>query len=116
MANSSVLFANNATTLLASSVTTSATSISVVSSSTFPAPASGATYFYATIIRASDSLMEIVKVTNVSGATWTVQRAQDGTTALAFSAGDRVELRLTKGALNDLQTGQLLNIQYFEIS
>lgn len=57
-------------------------------------------FFPATIIRASDSAREIVKVTARSTDVLTVARAQEGTSALVFIAGDRVELRLTAGALS----------------
>lgn len=57
-------------------------------------------FFPATIIRASDSAREIVKVTARSTDVLTVVRAQEGTSALVFIAGDRVELRLTAGTLS----------------
>jgi hypothetical protein len=57
-------------------------------------------FFPATIIRASDLAREIVKVTARSTDVLTVARAQEGTSALVFIAGDRVELRLTAGALS----------------
>ena len=44
---------------------------------------------------------EIVKVTNVSGTTLTVVRAQDGTSASAAASGDRIELRITTAMLAD---------------
>lgn len=43
---------------------------------------------------------EIVKCTSRSGDTLTVVRAQQGTTAQAFNAGDRVELRITQDVLS----------------
>ena len=49
-------------------------------------------YFYATLIDTSNNL-EIVKVTARSTDTMTVVRAQDSTTARAFSTNDRFELR-----------------------
>ena len=59
-----VLFTNNASTTLSAAISsTSATSISVASSSTFPAPGAGE-YFYATIDDGTNN--EIVKVTAVS--------------------------------------------------
>lgn len=57
-------------------------------------------FFPATIIRASDSAREVVKVTARSTDVLTVTRAQEGTSALVFIAGDRVELRLTAGTLS----------------
>lgn len=64
-----------------------------------------------TLIRASDSAIEVIKVTNITGTTWTIVRAQEGTTALDFIAGDKVELRVTAGFLQGLQFGRLLNVR-----
>ena len=89
-----VKYTNNAETTLASAISsTSATSVTVASSSTFPS-LSGSDYFYATLELADASAREVVKVTAVSGTTWTVVRAQDDTTARTFSVDDKVELRL----------------------
>ena len=67
-----------------------------------------------TLIRASDSAIEVIKVTNITGTTWTIVRAQEGTTALNFAAGDKVELRVTAGFLQGVQAGRLLAVQRFE--
>ena len=96
-----VVFTNNAETTLAAAITsTSATSISVTSSSTFPTVGAGE-YFYATISDGSN--LEIVKVTAVSGTTWTVVRASDDTTARTFANGSTVQLRTTAALLTDIQ-------------
>jgi microcystin-dependent protein len=91
----SALVSNNAYSTLASSLTAIATSLTVATGegSRFPAAstATGA-YFYATIIDTSNNL-EIVKVTNRSSDTFTLVRAQDGSSARAFSSSDRIELR-----------------------
>ena len=94
-----VKYTNNAATTLSSGINNSATSISVASSSTFPA-ISGSNYFYATFDDATN--LEIVKVTAVSGTTWTIVRAQDDTTARAFSSSDIVELRINSAMLTDV--------------
>ena len=78
-----LLFQNNASTTLSGSINNTQTTITVASSSSFPVP-SGGSYFYATMYEVSGSTeinIEIVKVTAVVGANWTVVRAQDGTTA-----------------------------------
>jgi hypothetical protein len=96
-----MLFANNANTTLASGITSSATSISVTSSTGFPSP-TGSQYFYCTLAdAATQQTIEIVQVTAVSGTTWTVVRGQDGTTGTAFSVGAVVSLRLVRASLND---------------
>ena len=97
-----VVFSNNAKTTLASSVSTSATSISVADGSVFPA-LSGSDYAYVTFEDTSGNV-EIVKLTALSGNTLTVVRAQDNTSARAFSSGDKCELRLTAAGLNEVTT------------
>ena len=99
MAN--MLFANNANTTLASSLTNSATTMSVTSASSFPSP-TGVQYFYCTLAdAATQTTIEIVKVTSVTGTNFAITRAQDGTSATAFAAGAVVSLRLVRASLND---------------
>ena len=93
---------NNAVTTLAADITSSATSISVTDGSVFPT-LSGSDYTYATF-EDTNSNREIVKVTAISSNTLTVVRAQDNTTARAFSDGDKCELRITAALLNDIAT------------
>lgn len=96
-----VLLANNATSRLASSLTAAATTLSVTSGegARFPSP-SGDQWFPLTLIKASGAL-EILKCTTRSGDVFTVARAQEGTAAQSFSAGDRVEVRATKAVFED---------------
>lgn len=97
-----VLLTNNAVSRLASSLTSGATALSVSAGegAKFPAPSAGS-WFPVTLIKASGSL-EIVRCTARSGDVLTVVRAQEGTSAQAFAAGDRAELRLTAGAVADV--------------
>ena len=90
------LFTNNAATTLASSILVGATSLTVAAGqgALFPTLA-GSAYFYCTLSNTAGTTIEIVKVTARSTDTFTIVRAQDNTTASAFSAGDKVELRLT---------------------
>lgn len=102
MAND-ILFANNASALLAASIGTGDTSIQVASGfgANFPSP-SGGSYFYATLEDNAGNL-EIVKCTARSADVLTVVRAQDGTTAKAFTLTvTRVELRLTKLTMEEV--------------
>lgn len=94
-----VLFANNATSTLASGITNVATSLTVAggTGALFPT-LSGGNVFYATLVDASNNI-EIVKVTARSTDTFTIVRAQESTTARAFSTGHKVELRLTAAGL-----------------
>jgi hypothetical protein len=106
-------FTNNATTTLAANITSSATSLSVVAGtgSLFPA-LSSPQYFTVTLVKAGVlTTFEIILVSARSGDTFTtIVRAQEGTTALAWNAGDTVELRPTAAGMasfaqfDDLQT------------
>lgn len=95
-------FTNNAFGTLASSITNVATSISLSSGhgARFPSLSAGE-FFYATLVDASNNL-EIIQVTARSTDTLTVARGQDGTTARAYSAGDRLELRATAAVLTNM--------------
>lgn len=98
-----VQFSNNALSRLAANVTSSGTSISLTpgEGSKFPT-LTGTQYFMATLIK-GDGTTEIVKVTARSSDTLTIVRAAEPvggvSVAYAFTAGDRVEQRLTSGAL-----------------
>ena len=102
-------FANLARGELASSIGPSATSLSVGSGqgSLFPVLGSGE-YFVATLIgAASPTTKEIIWVTARSGDTMTVLRAQEGTAALSWTAGDILANLVTAGSMAALlQSGQ----------
>ncbi len=97
------LFANNAKSTLVSSISNSAVELELNDASAFPSP--GSDFYVATLIEyvdASTEKIEIVRVTGKSSNTLTVTRAQEGTAAQEFSAGARVEMRLTKGSMDGL--------------
>ncbi len=96
-----IKLANNANATLAAGINSSATSITVTTGqgARFPTLSVG-DYFFATLIDTSNNL-EIVKVTARSTDVLTVTRAQESTTARAYSAGDRIELRLTAQTFAD---------------
>ena len=99
MAN--MLFANNCNTTLNGSITAIATSMVVTSATGFPSP-TGSQYFYCTLAdAATQTTIEIVKVTAISGTTFTIVRGQDGTSGTAFASGAVVSLRLVRASLND---------------
>lgn len=102
------LLLNNAVSRLAGAVTTSSTQISLSAGDgvKFPAP-TGGNWFPLALIRSSGAL-ELVVATARNGDVITVSRAAEGTAALSFSAGDRVELRLTAGTLNQMFTDNKL--------
>ncbi len=87
---------NNVKLLIASAVSSSATSITLLSASGLPT-LSPTDYTIVTLIRNSDTRYEIVKVTEIVGNVLTVVRAQEGTTALTFSGGDSVRNYFTSG-------------------
>ncbi len=97
----SFLFKNNATSTLASGINNSQTTLVVQGGdgTKYPAPG-GSDSFRATLIK-SDGSFEIVDVTDVTTDTFTMVRAQEGTAAIAFLSGDRVDLRLTAEVLGD---------------
>lgn len=98
----SVLFSNNASASLASSITTSSTAITLTTGAGAQFPAiSGGNYFYATLTDSSNNL-EVVKVTARTTDVLTVVRAQEGTTARAYAATDKIELRVTAAVMNSL--------------
>lgn len=111
-----IVFTNNASALLQTSIIPSDTTIEVESGfgGRFPLP-SGGTYFYATLEDSSGNF-EVVRCTSRSTNLLTVIRGQDNTTALSFTAGTtRVELRLVTAVVEefiqangDSMTGNLL--------
>jgi microcystin-dependent protein len=94
-----VKLANNAVSRLAGNISNSATTINLVpgEGARFPTLAAG-DWFPLTLVKTNGDL-EIVRATARSSDTITIVRAQENTTAQAFSAGDRVEIRLTSGTL-----------------
>lgn len=88
--SATVLFANNASTTLAGAITAVATTANLASGTgvLFPSPGAGQ-YFVLTFTDAATGLInEIVWVTNVTGDVITITRAQEGTTAKPWNAGD----------------------------
>ena len=101
-------FANAARSTLASSITNVATSLTVATGegSRFPALSAG-DWFYAVLQDATN--LEIVKVEARSGDTLsTITRAQQGTTAAAFSAGAVIGLRPTAADMKTPPTGDVV--------
>jgi hypothetical protein len=97
-----VLLSNNAVSLLASSLNTSATAltISLADADRFPSP-TGGDWFPVTLFDSSANT-EILRCTSRTGAVLTVTRGQEGTAALSWPAGSGVELRATAAAFNAL--------------
>jgi hypothetical protein len=105
------LFTDNATTVLAGSISAASLSLTVFAGagSLFPA-ITAPQFFVATLVQASNpTVREIVKVTARSTDTFTIVRAQEGTTALTWNAGDTVTLLPTAGGLNGF--AQAIDVQ-----
>ena len=109
------LFTNNASATLASGITASDTSLTVASGkgALFPNP-SGSDYAILTLTQAgsTETSWEEVYLTARSGDVLTVQRAQEGSAALAWSSGSKIELRITAQALNYFQVGAQNGFDY----
>lgn len=96
-----LIFKNNFEVALAQPTTTSDTTITIRSGSGFPTLGANERVV-ATIVDAATGLQfEIVTVTAVVGNVLTVQRAQEGTTARAWAAGDMLSIRTTAASLTN---------------
>lgn len=94
-------FTNNAYGFLASGVSAAATTLVLGTGEGARFPTTSGDNFKITLIaltNGQETAWEIVNVTGRSSDTLTVQRAQEGTTALVWPSLTRVELRLTAGA------------------
>jgi hypothetical protein len=94
------LFANNATTTLAASINTTATTINLTSGggAAFPSPPGG-DYFYGSLFDAlTGAVREVVKVTARSTDTLTVVR---GASPNNYSSGDKFELHITAEGMGE---------------
>lgn len=91
-----LLLTNLATSTLAAGIAAGATSITVPAGegARFPVPNEEGQWFPLLLVGGT-GLFEIVRCTARFGDTLTIARAQEGTTAKAFVAGDRVDLRIT---------------------
>ncbi|MGE6584298.1 hypothetical protein ACQKFC_08475, partial [Raoultella planticola] len=98
-----LLATNNAESALASAISATDTSL-IVSAGTgaeFPDAVDGVSYFKLTIIdAATGGQIEIVNVTAKAGDIFTIERAQEGTLARAWSANDFVANMMTADTLN----------------
>lgn len=90
---------NNATSTLTSSISNSATSLTVQSGDAGRFPALSANDWFPLTVTDSNGNHEVMRATARAGAVITVQRAQEGTSAIPFAAGSRVDLRPTAAAL-----------------
>jgi hypothetical protein len=102
MAATTLLFADNASTVLASSISATATTCTLQSGTgaLFPTPSANQAFAMSFVDAATGLVTEIVKVTGMSGDTVTsMVRGQEGTTARAWLAGDLASNFWTAGIL-----------------
>lgn len=90
---------NRATSLLATSIDTSTTTLIVASGTEDLFPSLGAGDWCPLVVVDENDNHEIMRCTARSGVTLTVVRGQEGTQAKAFNAGSRVDVRPTAAAL-----------------
>jgi len=98
------LFSNFARTTLAAGITNVAVTMNVApgTGALFPSP--GAGQYFPMVIVNSSGAKEVVYCTSRAVDALTITRAQEGTTGLAFNAGDVCGLRITSSSLADLLT------------
>ena len=106
------LFANNADSSLNGAITSDTTvlALKVGEGGKFPSPANG-DFFLVTLferVGTTELHHEIVKCTSRAGDSLTVVRAQEGTVARAFNSDDLVELRITKGTVENFSQPEVL--------
>lgn len=104
-----LLFSNNESTTLALPVGSSDTTATLLSATGLPNPGAGQYFVMSFFDAATKSITEIVWVTNVTGNVITMVRAQEGTTALSWLAGDFISNLWTAGQAASM--AQLAQIQ-----
>lgn len=99
------LFTNNESTTVGSTLGSGGVTLTVASGAGagMPSPSAGQQFAVTLYKVATPSTLEIVYCTGRSGDNLTIVRAQEGTTARAWSVGDGVDLRLTAGQMAALQ-------------
>lgn len=103
-------FINNWSTVLTAPATASAVSLSVPLADAAKLSGLGGGDHYLLTLAALDGAgieiaWEIVKVTGAAAGVLTVQRAQEGTTALEWESASVISARATKGTLEELRAG-----------
>ena len=94
------LFSNNAGTTLAGPISAASTTANLAAGTgvLFPSPTGGQVFALTISDAATGNTREIVYVTSRAGDTITMMRAQEGTIARAWSAGDNAENLWTAGS------------------
>lgn len=96
------IYTNFAYSTLASGIAPATTSLTLDAGDGALFPAAGAGSTFDAVIYNTSLQREIVSCTSRTGDVLTITRAQQGTSALTWNAGDRIGHRLTAGALNNI--------------
>lgn len=94
------LFADNASSTLASAIGAGDTTLSVSPGTGVLFSTPGAGQFALGTLEDVSGNVEVVRITSRTVDSFVIVRAQEGTTALAFASGTRFEQRVTAGMLN----------------
>src|SRR6478736_594430 len=97
------LFKNNVTSELAASITAADTTVQILDPSSFPTSVPPGVTFLVTLEQRQAGGIEICVCPAIAGDVLTIVRAQEGTTALPFTAFDLIQSRLTAAQLKDFQ-------------
>jgi hypothetical protein len=100
-----LILENNARGKLAQAATGSATTLVFEAGHTLPQTQAGEFYFLTLVnnLEGTERDIEIVKVTDMSGDTATVERGVDGTVAVARLLGETAEIRVNRALINALR-------------
>lgn len=104
------LFANNASTTIAAPISNVATSVTLAAGTgaEFPNPSAGQQFGLTFNDQATGLLTEIVYCTARAGDVLTIARAQEGTVAQAWAAGDLAANLVTAGMMAAMQQSSAL--------
>lgn len=94
-----ILWTDNASTLLASSILSTDTTLTVSAGQGALFPVPGANQIFIGTLEDTSGNIEVVWCTGRTGDTCTIVRGQEGFTPLAFASGSRFEIRCTAGML-----------------
>jgi len=105
------IYTNFAKSTLLSSIAAGDLSLTVAAGDGALFPAAGAGSTFDAVLYNTSGQREIVSCTSRTGDVLTIVRAQQGTIALAWNAGDRIGHRLTASALNNILFSENLQQQ-----
>lgn len=94
-----ILFANNASTTLASGILATDTTLVVAAGTGVEFPSPGAGQIALATLEDVSGNIEVVQITNRTTDSFVVVRAQESTTAKPFASGTQFEMRVTSGML-----------------